>query len=174
MKNKLKYKNEEDRAFGLAGMTISLAAWDALDRIASVSLDAEDAMVTFTGEYYFSTSQAVSAKSSWQELVENFRLTSAMMLSNIFSRCLVLERSNVDREMLKMLYSIVEEEGIDTCGLEKDEINSIFEKTLGYTRRIFGNPRLYPQIRDFAGTLARKRKMTANELRDELHLLQLI
>lgn len=32
----LTYLNEDDRAYGLAGMAISLAALDALDRISSI------------------------------------------------------------------------------------------------------------------------------------------
>ncbi len=36
----LKYQNEDDKAYGLAGMAIALAALDALDRVAGVSLDA--------------------------------------------------------------------------------------------------------------------------------------
>lgn len=35
----LEYSNEDDRAYGLAGMAISLAALDAIDRIAEVNLD---------------------------------------------------------------------------------------------------------------------------------------
>ena len=33
----LKYQNEDDKAYGLAGMAIALAALDALDRVAGVS-----------------------------------------------------------------------------------------------------------------------------------------
>ena len=44
----LTYLNEDDRAYGLAGMAISLAAFDAIDRVASVSLDSEGPMVNFT------------------------------------------------------------------------------------------------------------------------------
>ena len=49
----LHYSNEDDRAYGLAGMAISLAALDAIDRISSVSLDAEGPMVTFSHSYYY-------------------------------------------------------------------------------------------------------------------------
>ncbi len=42
----LEYSNEDDRAYGLAGMAISLAALDAFDRVAAVSLyGVDDTMV---------------------------------------------------------------------------------------------------------------------------------
>ena len=50
----LKYQNEDDKAYGLAGMAIALAALDALDRVAGVSLDSDGPMVTFSNEFYFS------------------------------------------------------------------------------------------------------------------------
>jgi len=172
--NKLSYQNEEDRAYGLAGMAISLAAWNALDRLASVSLDNAGPMVTFSGEYYFTGSQTVSPKSTWHGLVENFQLTSAMIMSNIFSRRMVHERMNVAQEELDILLSEMAAEGKETCSLDEDEVIAIYSKTLGYTRRIFSNTRLYPSIRDFVGTLAKRRTMSGGEVRDELHMLQLI
>ncbi len=60
----LEYTNEDDRAYGLAGMAISVAALDAFDRIAEVSLDGDDdTMVEFSNEYYFSGSPSISPKS---------------------------------------------------------------------------------------------------------------
>jgi hypothetical protein len=58
----LQYKDEEDRAYGLAGMAISLAALDAIDNVTSVSIDTEGPMVTFSEEFYFSGSPTVSPK----------------------------------------------------------------------------------------------------------------
>ena len=49
----LTYLNEDDKAYGLAGMAISLAALDAIDRVAGVSLDSDGPMVTFSHQYYF-------------------------------------------------------------------------------------------------------------------------
>ena len=49
----LAYQNEDDRAYGLAGMTISLAALRAIDRVVRISLDSDGPMVEFSQEYYF-------------------------------------------------------------------------------------------------------------------------
>ena len=44
-KKKFEYRNEDDKAYGLAGMMISAGALNALELIHSVSLDAEGPMV---------------------------------------------------------------------------------------------------------------------------------
>ena len=61
----LAYLNEDDRAYGLAGMMISLASLRAIDRVAEVSLDSEGPMVEFSHEYYFPGSPSISPKSTW-------------------------------------------------------------------------------------------------------------
>ncbi len=40
--NSLKYTDEEDKSFGLAGMSIAAMVWDEIEAIESVSLDSED------------------------------------------------------------------------------------------------------------------------------------
>ena len=58
----LTYQNEDDRAYGLAGMAISLAALDALDNVVFVSLDSDGPMVHFTHSYYLCGSPVLSPK----------------------------------------------------------------------------------------------------------------
>ena len=65
-------------------------------------------------------------------------------------------------------------EGTETCGLERDEIDNLYNRTLSYTRRIFANPRLHPAIEEFVRVLSRRRVLSGMEIQDELHLLQLI
>ncbi len=77
-------------------------------------------------------------------------------------------------EALREVKKAIGEEGRDTCSLEPDEIDALFDRTLSVTRRIFGNPRLHPAIKEFANTISRRRTLSGSELTDELHLLQLI
>lgn len=170
----LAYLNEDDRAYGLAGMAISLAALNAIDRVATVSLDADDTMVSFSHAYYFSGSPSISPKATWDNLIQNFHITSAMVISNLMARSLVRLRQEVPADLLEEIHARMEEEGRDTCSLEEDEINALYDRTLRYSRRIFANPRLHPAIKAFAGTLARRRSLSGMELRDELRRLQLI
>lgn len=171
---KLKYQNEDDRCYGLAGMAISLAALDALDRVVSVSVDAEGPMVSFDYSYYFSGSPAVSPKATWNNIVENYQLTSAMAISNVLSRYMVKEKKEFRQDYMDRLYEEIAFEGRETCALEDDEIRSLFDKTLSYSRRIFNNRRLYPMIDEFARVIARKRVLTGKEIQEILRQLDLI
>ncbi len=171
----LEYSNEDARAYGLAGMAISVAALDAMDRISSVSLDADGPMVTFSHAYYYSGSPSISPKATWDHLIHNFYITSAMVISNVLSRSIVrMGHSDAPAGMLDEVRRLISIEGLETCSLEKDEIDALFDKTLMMSRRIFGNPRLHPAIQEFARTLSRRRTLSGMELTDELRLLQLI
>lgn len=170
----LAYLNEDDRAYGLAGMVISLASLHAIDRVAEVSLDADGPMVEFSNEYYFAGSPSVSPRLTWDNLVQNFHITTAMVLSNVMARSMVRLKEAAPESLMKEIYKEVEREGRDTCELEKDEIEHLYNNALTRTRRLFMNPRLHPAIDEFARIISRRRNLSGREIRDELHLLQLI
>lgn len=170
----LSYQNEDDRAYGLAGMAIALAAMDALDRVSSVDIDAEGPMVSFAHSYYFNGSPSISPKTTWHNLVKNFQITTNMVVSNVMSRCVVRMQQSVPSHIMTKLRDNVCTEGEETCALEKDESQQLFDNAVAYSRRIFHNPRLHPQIREFASTLSRRRSLSGLELIDELHRLQFI
>lgn len=170
----LNYINEDDRAFGLAGMSISLAALDALDRVASVSLDSEGPMVIFSNEYYFPGSPALSPKVVWDNLLHNFYITSAMVISNVMARSMVRMRREVPLELMEAIRSEMREEGRESCSLDEDEVEALYNKTRSYMGRIFRNPRLHPAINDFAHTISRRRTLSGREIRDELQALDII
>ncbi len=170
----LNYLNEDDRAYGLAGMVISLASLNAIDRIAEVSIDSDGPMVEFSYEYYFPGSQVISPKATWDNLVQNFHITTSMVVSNVLARSVVRMKEEVPDEIMKDIYAEVEREGRDTCSLEADEIENLFNNALMRSRRLFRNPRLHPAIDEFARIISRRRSLSGMEIRDELHLLQLI
>ena len=150
----LTYLNEDDRAYGLAGMAISLAALDAIDRVISVSLDAKGPMVKFTGGYFY--------------------ITSAMVVSNVMARSMVRRETDVPAEVLDRIHAEMLADGADICSLEPDEVDSLYRKTTGGMRRIFANPRLQQPIAEFARTLSRRRTLSGSEIYDELRALRLI
>lgn len=171
----LKYLNEDDRAYGLAGMTISLAALDATDRVAEISLDSDGPMVTFSHQYYFCGTPSISPKATWNNLMENYYITSAMVLSNLMARSVVrLKLPELPQDVLQEVKSSIAEEGREVCGLEDDEIENLYQKIYTYMRRIFFNPRLHPAIREYVGILSRKRRLSGSDIYDELRLLRLI
>lgn len=170
----LTYSNEDDRAYGLAGMAISLAALDAIDRVVGVSLDADGPMVSFSHEYFFSGSPSISPKSTWDNLIQNFYITSAMVVSNVMARSLVRLQEDVPAEIMDTIRDEMEAEGTETCSLEADEIESLFRRTTTGMHRIFANRRLHPAIEEFARTLSRRRTLSGTEINDELRALRLI
>lgn len=170
----LRYLNEDDKAYGLAGMAISLAALNAIDKVAEISLDADGPMVSFSFTYYFAGSPSISPKTTWDNLVRNFYLTSAMAISNVMARSVVRLGSGVPSDIMNEVKEAIRVEGTDTCSLEEDEIEALYKKTYNSMQRIFMNPRLHPAIEDFAKTLSRKRILSGTEIEDELRFLQLI
>lgn len=170
----LTYLNEDDRAYGLAGMMVALASLRAIDRVASVSLDAEGPMVEFSHAYYFSGSPSISPKSTWDNLVENFHLTTSMVVSNVLARTMVRLKESAPDEVMKQVYGEVQTEGKDACDLETDEIDQLYNDALKRSMRIFQNPRVHPAIDEFVKIISRKRSLSGREILDELHLLQLL
>lgn len=170
----LAYLNEDDRAYGLAGMVISLASLHAIDRVAEVSLDSDGPMVEFSHRYYFPGSPSISPKASWDNLVQNFHLTTSMVVSNVLARSVVRLKEEAPAEVMDKIYDEVEREGRDTCSLEDDEIENLYNNALQRARRLFHNPRLHPAIDEFARVISRKRHLSGMEIVDELHLLQLL
>lgn len=169
----LHYSNEDDRAYGLAGMAISAAALDAMDRVAAVSID-DEPMVSFSHAYYFSGSPSISPKTTWENLLQNFQITTAMVISNVMARQMVRMHREIPQELLDQLHAEIAEEGRESCSLEDDEIDTLFNKTRSYMGRIFRNPRLHPAINDFARTISRRRTLSGREIIDELRTLSLI
>lgn len=170
----LAYLNEDDRAYGLAGMAVTLAALDALDNVAHASIDADGPMVTFSTDYYFGGSPAVSPKAAWDHLLNKFYITSTMVIGNMMSRSLVRMKRDIPADILSQLRESILAEGRDTCSLDDDEADEIFRRSLSYTRRIFGNPRLHPAVDEFVRVISRRRDLSGMEIRDELHLLNIL
>ncbi|MDE6078087.1 MAG: hypothetical protein K2G29_10175 [Muribaculaceae bacterium] len=170
----LSYLNEDDRAYGLAGMVISLASLHAIDRVAEICLDSKGPMVEFSHRYYFAGSPSMSPKASWDHLVQNFHLTTSMVVANVLARSVVRLKEDAPASVMDEIFSEVEREGRDTCSLEDDEIENLYNNALQRARRLFRNPRLHPAIDELVKVISRKRRLSGMEIADELHLLQLI
>lgn len=170
----LSYINEDDRAYGLAGMMVALASLDAIDKVAAITIDTEGPMVEFSHAYYFSGNPSISPKSTWDNLVSNFHITTSMVVGNVLARSLVRLKESAPEEIMKTIYSQVEAEGKESCDLETDEIERLYDHALTRALRIFRNPRVHPAIDEFARIISLKRSLSGREVYDELHLLQLV
>ena len=173
MNFQLTYSNEDDRAYGLAGMAISMASLDALDRITEIFLDAEGPMVSFAQSYYYSFSPAVSPKAVWENLMSNFQLTTSLVLGNIMARSLVRLGMEADDETFDEIRSLVREEGMEVCALDREEADAVFDKMMRHSRRLFHNPRLQPAVKQLANVISRRRRLSVLDLAEELDLLRI-
>ncbi|MDE6243008.1 MAG: hypothetical protein K2M14_03250 [Muribaculaceae bacterium] len=172
--NILAYRDEADRSYGLAGMSIGLASLDALDRVAYISIDSEGPMVEFTGEYYYGGSPSVSPKAAWRRMIDNYRLTSTLAVGNILARTLVQEGNNDPTDMLNELFETIRLEGREVCQLEEDELDNFINNIVGRSHRVFGNQRLYPAVQALADLLRKERILTGRALAEEMHMLRII
>ena len=91
--DKLKYADERDKSYGIAGMAIAVVAYDSESMLASVSMDAEPGhAVEFGSEFYFSGNPRLSAKIAWTEIIKHFRLATGLLVANAMSRHYVQHR----------------------------------------------------------------------------------
>lgn len=167
----LAYRNENDRAFGLAGMVFTLGNLDALDSVQGVTIDTDGPMVTFTHPYYHCMAPTASARAVWDVMKRNFYITASMVVGNVMARAMVLDGTQVPDSLLDEIFDQVKAEGEDTLMLDDDEIESLYGQILQQSRRLFGNPRLHSPLRQLSGILAGKRTLTGLELIDELQEL---
>ena len=153
-----KYKDERDRAYGLGGMAACLVLLENENFIDSINIDAPaDCGLVLNSEFYYAPNQNLSAKSVWREQLNNFEIAAGLLVSNVLSRALVRNRSEVSRELSDLLLSRLKEEGMEACALEEDEVKDIFYKTYGYFHRVFSHGEVAAIMDDMAGELMQKR-----------------
>lgn len=167
----LAYRNEDDKAYGLAGMIITLSSLDALRLVQSVSLDASGPMVQFSDEYYHLSSPLLSPKSVWKALERNFYITSAMVVGNMMARSLVRDGELVPDALLKQVRTTMETEGSESLSLDADEVDSLYQHLMRRNVQIFHNPRLHPKVHELSRRLAQVRTLSVGDILSELEKL---
>ena len=161
----LKYVDEDDKCYGLAGMAISLMVWDAEDRLHSIDADAasEVAMV-MSPEFYLCMSQAQSPKSAWQSRLQRFQIEAAMLVGNVVCRQLAhRQMSSIGAEADRRMRKFLQEEADELCQLEQDEVGNIYSKALSYCNRMFSHPVVCSVAKSLADTIASRRQLTSSE-----------
>lgn len=161
----LKYTDDDDRCYGLTGMAMGVVIWDCEELLASIDLDAPaDAMMEFTPQYYFAGNPRLSARLAWNQIVEHYRLSMGLMMANVLCRRYVHDHADVDAPTLDLMKEYLLEEGRDTCSLDDDEINTLFNKQLSYLHRLFSHSGVQRVAADFAADLKHRRRMSIAEI----------
>lgn len=171
----LKYVDEKDKSYGLAGMSIAAVVWDEADAIASINLDANDGeSVKFASDYVYSAPSGVSVKSVWEHSFIHYRLCARLMMANVACRHLVHRHKDIPSNIVKTMRDMVCDEGNRQCSLETDESETVFNKNYENIRKIFGHSAVQQVARDFAENLLKCREMTGTEIMESLHRLQML
>lgn len=168
MHEHLKYVDEQDKSYGIAGMAVSLVISEADDIIREISLDGEDDAISFSPEFHFSGNPRFSARTIFNDNVKYFQLSIGMMMSNVICRSYALKGRGVTSEVVRELRFIAREEGLKSCSLDDDEVDVLFNKSYNYFESLFSNKAVQNLVDKFAKTLKENRHLSSDEIIDIL------
>ncbi|MDE6587317.1 MAG: hypothetical protein K2K40_03150 [Paramuribaculum sp.] len=165
-KKTLAYNDEADRAYGAAGMTVAIVVCNAEDLLVGVNLDADEPseMMELSDDYYYAGSNAKSVRASWQQTLSAYRAGLVMAAGNVIARSMAGNNKPVSAGMRLDLREAIEPDGLDTCQLEVDEIDELFDQIFSYLQRVFSNAGVIRITNDFAGLLRRERRLGRSDI----------
>ncbi len=169
-KDPLKYTDETDKSYGLAGMAISLVVWDASELLTSINIDAPiEEAIRLTPDYYLGQSGRTGAKAAWEQDLKRFQLTAAMTLANVCCRRLAhRSEGQLSRRTLEAIMTFLNEEGAALCQLDPDEVQRIAAGIHQHCSRIFNHSGVCSLAARLASELTSRRAMPAAEVLDLL------
>lgn len=171
----LKYTDETDRSYGATGMAIGLMVFDGEDMLASITLDSDpNDMVSMSPELYFAGNPGVSAKTAWNQMLKNYNIGIGMLMANLLCRHLVNRRQELPSELQDFLHELAIDEGHESCSLEDDEIDRLFNKNLSYLNRVFNHRGVQSVAHDFASTLQQRRTLSRLDVLELLDALRML
>lgn len=160
------YIDEQDKCYGLCGMALALYAGDSADMLKEVSLDSDDAQISFTPDFFFCSNPRYSAKLAWGEMLKQYRTLTHLVAANVLSRHILLHRRAVTATLLAEMLSFVEEEGHVHCQLEADEIEHLFNASCSEMRRLFSSPQAASATERLASALSERRALSGSDIAD--------
>ena len=159
----LRYTSESDRAYGAAGMAMGLVIYDGEEMLASICIDSDP-----------DGNPGVSAKSAWNQNLKNYNLGISMLISNVMCRYMVSRSSSVPAELKDILHELALGEGRESCQLDEDEIDRLFDKNYSYLTRVFSHRGVQSVAHDFASTLISRRTLSRHEVIEQLSALNML
>ena len=96
----MKYRDELDKSYGIAGMVLGLSVLDANDLFTAVTLDGDaEGSIRFTPEYFFAGNPRLSPRGAWQYILSHYRISVGLAVANALCRCMVLDNEAVDDKL---------------------------------------------------------------------------
>ena len=171
----MKYRSDDDKCYGVAGMAVGLSIFDATELFNSVTVDADGLdCVQFTPEFYFAGNPRLNAKEAWQELFSHYQITVGLVIANTMCRKMILDHGVVDRKLRNSLFAAMCDEGKEMCQLEKDEVETIFDRYFSHLMCIFSDRNMGHAIEQLAKQLKEHRTFSRVEITDLLRQLSII
>lgn len=169
MDNKLKYRDERDKTYGITGMVIAMVLTDGEEMLVEVSLDAPAGeSMRFTPDFYFNGNPRLSAKLAWNQMLRQFSISTGMLIGNVLCRSYLMDNSGLDSEVLDEVRRLVRRHGAELCTLETDEADSLFNRNFSYFDRIFNHRGVAAVAHNFASELTHRRSMSLQEIIEQL------
>jgi hypothetical protein len=169
----MKYRDEDDKCYGLTGMAIGLTIFEAEDLFSEISLDGEGLdCITFTPAYYFPENPIIEPKDTWQHTLSRYQMTSALVIADAMCRTIFHDHKAIDRDLRGRLYEVISLEGKESCQLEDDEVQRLFDKTYRYLQKLLTNSQVQDVVKDFAGQLKKSRRMAQQDVAELLRVLR--
>lgn len=171
----MKYRDELDKSYGVAGMALGLSVFDASDLFTAVTLDADGPeCIQFTPEFFFAGNPRLSPRGSWQYILGHFRITVGLAVANALCRRMVLDNDRVDDKLRDELFNAAFEDGRNYCQLERDEVEPIFDEAFSSMKRLFGDSRVRKAMDSFADALQQRRTLSHIDVSDIMQQLNLL
>lgn len=170
----LRYSDEREKAYGIAGMTITLVACDGEELLEEIHLDAEPgSCMVMSHDYGFKGNPRMSAKIVWEQTLKDLRITASMALGNLACRRYIMSHRGMTAAETDGIKAAVMAEAKEHCALEDDESERLFDSCYSYVDRIFRHAGMAGVADSFAGELTRRRTMSAMEAFEYLSSLGL-
>ena len=171
----MKYRDELDKSYGLAGMVLGLSVFDASDLFTAVTLDAAGpGGIQFTPEFYFAGNPRLSPRGAWKYILGHYRITVGLAIANALCRRMVLDNERVDDKLRDELFNAALADGSNYCQLERDEVYPIFDEAFDNMKRLFADTRVRRAMDTFADALQQRRTLSHIDALDLLQQLDLI
>lgn len=170
-----KYKDEQDKCYGLTGIAMSIVIWDVENIISDIYLSSDEVYsIKYTPQLKLDGNAGISLQNAWNKGVEDFRIAMGMILSNVLCRTYVLQHKFINHKTKQHIFDYFIEEGKRQCDLERDEVEELLSKNYEYLNRIFSHPQIQDIAHDFAQLLTQRRHLTQSEIVAALQPLNML
>lgn len=170
-----KYKDEQDKCYGLTGIAMSIVIWDVENIVSDIYLGSDEVCsIKYTPQLKLDGNAGISLQNAWNKDVEDFRIAMGMILSNVLCRTYVLQHKFINHKTKQHIFDYFIEEGKRQCDLERDEVEELLSKNFEYLNRIFSHPQIQDIAHDFARLLTQRRHLTQSEIVAALQPLNML